>query len=98
MTGKSDYGHTVLETRFLPEPASRAPAGAFGRRSYGRAAPPPAHELEVERILARCRARRVEASPQETGSARRIQGNTLAYAATAASLLVLCVLSALPVI
>lgn len=98
MTGISDRGHTVLETRFLPERASRAPAGAFGRRSFGRAAPPPAHDFEVEHILQRCRARRIVAAPQENRRSRRPQGDMFAYAATATSLLALCILSALPII
>ena len=88
-------GHAVLDRRFYPEPSGRAPAGAFGRRSFGRASPPPASEFEVERILSRCRARRAEHLP--AGSEAAPSTDTRVYAAAAASLLAFCVLSVLPV-
>ncbi|MBX3506683.1 MAG: hypothetical protein KF895_14485 [Parvibaculum sp.] len=97
MTDILAHGHTVLDRRFHPEPAGRASAGAFGRRSFGRASPPPATEFEVERILSRCRARRVEVNPGRNEGAQPRSSELRVYAAAAASLLAFCVLSVLPV-
>jgi len=76
-------GYNRLERGFVAEAGHRASAGSFGRRVYGRPAPAPAAELEVETILARCRA-------------RRAGEDTLAYIATGLSLLALSAVSALP--
>lgn len=92
-------GYGILERRFLAEPAGRAAAGAFGRRSFGRTAPAPASELEVERILARCRTCRAASATTSEGKRRsRSGGDNLAYVATGLSLLALSIVSALPVL
>lgn len=97
MTATSNPGFTRLERSFIPEPANRAPAGRFGRRVFGRAAPAPADPLEVERILARCRARRVPVPAPRPRIRRRGGGSEkLAYVATGVSLLALSVVSVLP--
>ncbi len=98
MSTISSPGFNRLERRFMQEPGHRAPAGAFGRRSFGRAAPAPAGELEVERILARCRARRIEEGKIEKRRARgRRMDETLAYVATGVSLVALSAVSVLPI-
>ena len=91
-------GYNRLERGFIAEQGNRASAGAFGRRVYGRPAPAPAAELEVETILERCRARRAD-RPGPNGSrerARRGNEDTLAYIATGLCLLALSAVSALP--
>lgn len=90
-------GYNRLERGFIAEPG-KTPAGAFGRRVYGRPAPAPAHELEVETILARCRSRRADTSLQNDRPqrSRRASEDTLAYVATGLSLLALSAVSALP--
>jgi hypothetical protein len=90
-------GYGILEQRFIAEPASRATAGAFGRRTYGRPAPAPTAELEVERVLARCRARRVTSAAPEEKARPRLSEDMLAYVATSLSLLALAIVSVLPV-
>lgn len=90
-------GYGILERRFIAEPAGRAMAGAFGRRAYGRPAPAPTTEFEVERVLARCRARRdINVAPKEKAR-RRLNVDMLAYVATSLSLVALAVISVLPV-
>lgn len=91
-------GYNRLERGFIAEPGTRAAAGAFGRRVYGRPAPAPAAELEVETILARCRSRRADTSLQDDRRerARRGSEDMLAYVATGLSLLALSAISALP--
>jgi hypothetical protein len=91
-------GYNRLERGFIAEQGNRASAGAFGRRVYGRPAPAPAAELEVETILARCRARRAGRAAPDGRHERRRRGNgdTLAYIATGLSLLALSAVSALP--
>lgn len=91
-------GYNRLERGFIAEPATSAPAGAFGRRVYGRQAPAPAAELEVETILKRCRERRIEISlcEERRSRSRRNSEDVLAYVATGLSLLALSAVSALP--
>lgn len=99
MNMNSSTGYGRLERGFMPQPATRAPAGAFGRRVFGRNAPAPADPLEVERILARCRARRVDApAPLPAREHPRRGGqDVLAYIATGLSILALSAISALPI-
>lgn len=91
-------GYNRLERGFVAEAGHRASAGSFGRRVYGRPAPAPAAEFEVETILARCRARRAShaALNGRRERARRGGEDTLAYIATGLSLLALSAVSALP--
>ena len=91
-------GYNRLERGFIAEAGHRAPAGSFGRRVYGRPAPAPAAELEVETILERCRARRAGhvALNDRRERARRGSEDTLAYIATGLCLLALSAVSALP--
>jgi hypothetical protein len=99
MNATSNMGLTRLERNFIPQPSNRAAAGVFGRRVFGRAAPMPADPLEVERILARCRARRVEApAPRPRKRAHGTRADRLAYVATGLSLVALSVISLLPVL
>lgn len=90
-------GFNRLERGFIAEPGN-APAGAFGRRVYGRPAPAPAPELEVETILARCRSRRADTSLQDDRRERERRGSEdmIAYVATGLSLIALSAISALP--
>ncbi|MBO6633317.1 hypothetical protein [Parvibaculum sp.] len=97
MNTMSSPGFNRLERRFIQEPGHHAPAGAFGRRTFGRAAPSPAGELEVERILARCRARRLAEEKREERSRPRRGEETLAYLATGLSLVALSAISVLPI-
>lgn len=91
-------GYGMLERRFIAEPTERAMAGAFGRRAYGRPTTAPTTEFEVERVLARCRARRdMNAAPTEKAG-RRLNVDMLAYAAMSLSLVALAAISVLPVI
>lgn len=91
-------GYNRLERGFIVEAGHRAPAGSFGRRVYGRPAPAPAAELEVETILERCRARRAgHVTPDgRRERPRRGSEDTLAYIATGLCLLTLSAVSALP--
>lgn len=91
-------GYGILERRFIAEPAGYKTAGAFGRRAYGRAALAPAAEFEVERVLARCRARRAANAAPEEKTRSRFREDVLAYAATSLSLLALAIVSVLPVL
>lgn len=94
-------GFNRFERGFIAEPANRAPAGAFGRRVYGRPAPAPVEELEVETILARCRQHRLsrevsrEARDIRRGQARSGNGDLFAWLAMALSLLGLWTVSAM---
>lgn len=99
MNTNSSTGYGRLERGFMPQPGTRAPAGAFGRRVFGRNAPAPADSLEVERILARCRARRIDAPAPLPARERQRRGgqDALAYIATGLSLLALSAISALPI-
>lgn len=97
MNATANTGHTRLERNFIPQRSSRAPAGVFGRRVFARTTPVAVDPLEVERILARCRARRTDApAPLSHERPRGIVSDKLAYAATGLSLVALSVISALP--
>lgn len=92
-------GYNRLERGFIAESGHRASAGSFGRRVYGRPAPAPAAELEVETILARCRARRASHDVALNGRHERVRRGSedmFAYIATGLSLLALSAVSALP--
>ncbi|MDP1626522.1 hypothetical protein [Parvibaculum sp.] len=96
MTTVQNYDR--LERSFMPQPAGRAAAGAFGRRVFGRAAPAPADHLEVDRILARCRDRRIETlAPLSRRRSQGGNGEALAYVATGLALLALSAISVLPI-
>ncbi|MEP0709011.1 MAG: hypothetical protein ABJL17_06135 [Parvibaculum sp.] len=97
MSTMSSPGFNRLERRFIREPGHGAPAGAFGRRTFGRVAPSPAGELEVERILARCRARRLEDAKHEERTRTAWNGESLGYLATGVSLVALSAISVLPI-
>lgn len=97
MNAAANTEYTRLERNFIPQPSNRAPAGVFGRRVFARTTPVSVDPLEVERILARCRARRTDApAPIARKRARGNASDKLAYAATGLSLVVLSVVSALP--
>ncbi|WP_143710156.1 hypothetical protein [Parvibaculum lavamentivorans] len=98
MTTIQSSGFNRLERDFIPQAPGRAPAGAFGRRVFGRAAAAPAESLEVDRILARCRDRRAETlAPLPRRSSYRGNSEALAYVATGVSLLALSAISVLPI-
>lgn len=99
MNMNSSTGHQRLERGFIPQAPSHAPAGAFGRRVFGRLAPAPVDPLEVERILSRCRARRGDPSAPLPARERSRRGGQelLAYVATGLSLLALSAVSVLPI-
>lgn len=97
MSTMSSPGFNRLERRFMQEPERRAPAGAFGRRSFGRPAPSPAGDLEVERILARCRERRLADAHRQSRSRTAWNGESIGYLATGVSLAALSAISVLPI-
>ena len=97
MNTMSSPGFNRLERRFMQEPGHRASAGAFGRRSFGRAAQSPAGDLEVERILARCRERRLDDVKQEKRARVVWNSEKFGYLATGVSLVALSAISVLPI-